>query len=222
MSQTLVRIFRVEDGVLVECEVGSDLVLDHCFLYGDGVFEGIRVYQSKCLLLDAHLTRLERSAALVGIDVPSVQSVADALGNAIGAASFSVDYLRVIATRGTGGLGIKTNTNNQLLVVIAASLQLFESPTIRALVASTPKPRREVLDGSIKSCNYLINVQATREAATSANRRHDSMTRQLSPARPLSRRSTTECVTVPARSITNGCPLPPRRIRCFSVDGACA
>jgi branched-chain amino acid aminotransferase len=82
-------------------------VFDHGLLYGDGVFEGLRFYQRKTFMLEAHLQRLQQSADAIGLQLPySLEQIEEAIGLLIDAYSGDSGYLRLVVTRGEGSLGI--------------------------------------------------------------------------------------------------------------------
>ena len=68
------------NGEYVEKEDAKISVFDHGLLYGDGVFEGIRLYDGCVYKLDEHLERLEHSAKAILLDMPMTREVfADAV-----------------------------------------------------------------------------------------------------------------------------------------------
>ena len=145
-------------------------VMDHGLLYGDGVFEGIRFYAGKPLLLHEHLKRLEDSAAAIALPIPwptekletITRQVIDAYGNTEG-------YIRVIITRGVGSLGINpVSCENPQLIVIADRLEMVADAArktgIRTIISSTRRLPLDGLDPRIKSLNYLNHILAKTEA----------------------------------------------------------
>ncbi|MBV9469272.1 MAG: aminotransferase class IV, partial [Abitibacteriaceae bacterium] len=74
------------NGELVPKEKATVSVFDHGFLYGDGVFEGIRVYNRRIFRHDAHLLRLYRSAKAIMLDIPlSMQEMKRAVEQTVAA-----------------------------------------------------------------------------------------------------------------------------------------
>src|SRR6185295_636988 len=82
-------------------------VFDHGFLYGDGVFEGIRVYDGKIFRLEEHVARLYESARTIELHVPMEQpEMIDAIMRTVAANARPDAYVRVVVSRGPGDLGI--------------------------------------------------------------------------------------------------------------------
>ena len=93
------------NGELVNKEDAMVSVFDHGLLYGDGVFEGIRLYDGCVFKLDEHLERLEYSAKAILLDLPlSRQEFADAVCETCRANNLSNGYVRLVVTRGVGHL----------------------------------------------------------------------------------------------------------------------
>jgi branched-chain amino acid aminotransferase len=89
------------DGAIVPPERAVVSVLDRGFLYGDGLFESLRVYGGRPFARDEHIARLARSAGAIGIalPIPEAQLVAE-LEAAVGASGFDEAYVRITVTRG--------------------------------------------------------------------------------------------------------------------------
>ena len=145
-------------------------VFDHGFLYGDGVFEGIRAYHGHVFRLDEHLRRLERSARLISLKIPMSRArLASIVNQAVQKNKLTDAYIRLLVTRGTGDLGLDPRAcPKPSIIVIAAKLRLFPAKCyeegLRAIIAKTKRNLTEALDPSIKSMNYLNNIQAKIEA----------------------------------------------------------
>jgi branched-chain amino acid aminotransferase len=144
-------------------------IFDHGLLYGDGVFEGIRFYTGRPFRLEAHLARLERSAAAIDLHLPYSR---DALRTAIDAvvtrAGAPDGYLRLLVTRGEGDLGLDPRScKRSTTIVAAAPLRVFEGAGagVAVVVASTRQAPADVVDPRIKSLNYLNRLLARLEAA---------------------------------------------------------
>jgi branched-chain amino acid aminotransferase len=146
-------------------------IFDHGLLYGDGVFEGIRFYGGRPFRLDAHLGRLERSAAAIHLPLAHPRdSLRAAIDAVIAEAGAPDGYLRLIATRGEGDLGLDPRScRDPTTVVAAAPLRAFGGAGgaqfgITAIVASTRQAPPDVIDARIKSLNYLNRLLARIEA----------------------------------------------------------
>jgi branched-chain amino acid aminotransferase len=158
------------DGAVVEGSQARVPVTDHGFLYGDGVFEGMRVYGRRIFRFDDHLSRLTRSARCLGLTIPGgVEAVRRIVIDTARAHGEEDAYLRLIVSRGEGPLGLDpTSCTNPRIVCIADQVRLYPEDKIRngiAMVTSSlRRPAPDVLDPRVKSLNYLNNVLAKQEA----------------------------------------------------------
>ncbi|MDQ1279284.1 MAG: Branched-chain-amino-acid aminotransferase [Thermoproteota archaeon] len=142
-------------------------VFDHGFLYGDGVFEGIRVYDGYVFRLDDHITRLYESSKSIDILVPiSKEEFKKAILGTVRKNKLKDAYLRVIVTRGLGDLGLNpVSCPTPSIIIIADYLApLFEGKNATAIISSTRRNAITALNPMIKSLNYLNNVLARIEA----------------------------------------------------------
>lgn len=141
-------------------------VFDHGLLYGDGVFEGIRVYNRRVFRLRQHIDRLYASAKGLWIEIPMAREALHRLVEDVVAKSgLEEAYIRLLVTRGVGDLGLDPRKcAKPSVIVIVDSIQLW--PTDRyergltALTAATPINHRESLSPRIKSMNYLSHILA--------------------------------------------------------------
>lgn len=158
------------DGSIVPASAAKVSVFDHGFLYGDGVFEGVRFYNGKAFRLPLHLKRLQRSANALQLSIPlTAVALAQAVAELIAASPLSAGYLRIIVTRGVGVLGINPVTCKQpSVIIIADQLQMVSDAQreqgVRAIIASTRRLTPDRLDSRIKSLNYLNAILARMEA----------------------------------------------------------
>jgi branched-chain amino acid aminotransferase len=142
-------------------------VYDHGFLYGDGVFEGIRVYDGYVFKLEEHLNRLYNSAKSIALKIPlSKKEFREAILETIRRNNLKDAYVRVVVTRGYGDLGLNpTKCIKPSVVIITDSMApLYEGINATAIVAATRRNNPDVLDPQIKSLNYLNNILAKIEA----------------------------------------------------------
>ena len=159
--------YRNEIGDARECRI---CVLDHGLLYGDGVFEGIRITGGRVFRLHDHIARLQRSARAIGLELPvRGQALADAILATARANGEAEAYVRVVATRGVGELGVDpASCVEPELFCIVASLRMFREEVrakgLRLLTSWLRRPAADMLDPQIKSLNYLNNVLAKRDA----------------------------------------------------------
>jgi branched-chain amino acid aminotransferase len=158
------------DGALVDKSQAKISVYDHGLLYGDGVFEGIRVYAGKVFELDAHLTRLYDSAKAIRLEIPlSREQFAAAIDQTFKANGFTDCYIRAVVTRGIGNLGIDPKKCANPSVFIIADLisvypkEMYEQG-MAVITASMMRNHPNALSPRVKSLNYLNNVLARIEA----------------------------------------------------------
>lgn len=158
------------DGDIREASEARLPVLDHGLLYGDGVFEGIRVRSGCVFRLDAHLARFADSARAIGLAVPATRAQLEAIVVSVARSLDAKDlYLRLVATRGVGPLGVDPALcTSPALFCIGGRIDLYsEEATLRGLALSTASLRRDpaaAIDPRVKSLNYLGSVLAKREA----------------------------------------------------------
>jgi branched-chain amino acid aminotransferase len=154
-------------------------VFDRGFLYGDSVYEVTRTVAGRPLDLDRHLDRLERSAAAIDMRVPPRVEIVDAIDQTLRVAANAESYLRVIATRGAGDIGLDPAlADRPRLVVIVRPLALPTAEQIKngvdVAIVSVRRNLRRALDPAVKSGNYLNNVLALAEARRT-QRAHESI-----------------------------------------------
>jgi branched-chain amino acid aminotransferase len=145
-------------------------VFDHGLLYGDGVFEGIRVYSGRIFELQAHINRLYESARVIRLDVPMSKDKLSAAVEQTTAANNVIDgYIRLVVTRGVGTLGLNPFTCEQgTIFIIADNIQLYPEELyekgMRIISATTMRSHPLSLPPQVKSLNYLNNILAKIEA----------------------------------------------------------
>lgn len=158
------------NGSLVPVAEATVSVFDHGLLYGDGVFEGIRFYKRRPFRLEEHLERLLDSARAIALTLPlGLDELARAVHETVAAFPGEDGYLRVVATRGPGALGIDPKRCSAPNVfVIADELTMIPQATrergARVIIASTRRLPPDGLDPRIKSLNYLNHILARIEA----------------------------------------------------------
>ncbi len=145
-------------------------VFDHGLLYGDGVFEGIRLYKGCVFKLDEHLERLEMSAKAILLDLPmSRRELSDAVCEACRVNGLSDGYIRLVVTRGVGTLGLShKNCKNPQVIIIADKIALypeeFYTQGLRIITSPTRRINPAALPPMVKSLNYLNNIMAKADA----------------------------------------------------------
>src|SRR5947209_316851 len=145
-------------------------VFDHGLLYGDGIFEGIRVYNGRVVLLEEHLDRLGDSARSICLEIPmTMAEMTKALVETIRQNHLHDGYIRLLVTRGIGNLGLNpTQCKSPSVIIIAATIALYHEDFYRKgltiVTCATRRSNAAALNPAVKSLNYLNNVMARIEA----------------------------------------------------------
>ena len=156
-------------GTLLPKEDAKISVYDHGLLYGDGVFEGIRVYGGKVFLLPDHIRRLFESALAIRLAIPlSPTKMAEAVESTVAANGLKDGYVRLVVTRGSGTLGLDIRrTSSPQVIIIADTISMyppeFYEKGMALVTASTIRNHPNALAARIKSLNYLNNIMAKME-----------------------------------------------------------
>jgi branched-chain amino acid aminotransferase len=158
------------DGQLIDKEHAKISVYDHGLLYGDGVFEGIRVYGGRVFLHKEHIDRLYESALAIRLTIPlDKPQMMRAVEQTVAANGIGDGYVRLVVTRGAGYLGLDVRkTSHPQVIVIADTITLypeeFYQKGLAIITASTLRNHPGALSPRIKSLNYLNNILAKIEA----------------------------------------------------------
>ncbi len=157
-------------GRMVDEQDATVSVFDHGLLYGDGVFEGIRVYNRRAFLLDEHIERLYDSAQAIALRIPMArEGMAKVVLETCKANGLVNGYVRLVVTRGKGTLGLNPYLcDKPEIIIIAADIHLypqeFYDSGLKIATVGTIRNHPEALNPRIKSLNYLNNVLAKIEA----------------------------------------------------------
>jgi branched-chain amino acid aminotransferase len=158
------------DGKLVPKDDAKVSVYDHGLLYGDGVFEGIRVYSGKVFEADAHVRRLYDSAKAIRLDIPYTPAeFKAAIEQTFRANNFTDCYIRAVVTRGAGYLGLSpTKCPRPCAFIIADTITMYPEEMYRngmaIITASVIRNHPNAVPPRVKSLNYLNNILAKIEA----------------------------------------------------------
>jgi branched-chain amino acid aminotransferase len=158
------------NGKLVNQEKAVVSVFDHGLLYGDGVFEGIRIYHGRVFKLNEHIERIFNSAKAIALKMPMTQkALCEAVVKTCKANKLNEGYVRLIVTRGEGSLGLNPYLcKKPQIIIIAAAIQLYPKKLyetgMRVVTVPTVRNHVDALNPRIKSLNYLNNVMAKIEA----------------------------------------------------------
>jgi branched-chain amino acid aminotransferase len=158
------------NGKLYDKNEAKISVYDHGLLYGDGVFEGIRVYNGKVFRLREHVERLYESAKHIYLEIPLTrEQMAEAVVNTVRVNDKRDGYIRLVVTRGGGSLGLdprKTSDPQVIIIVDDISMyppELYENG-LEIVTASIIRNHPDALSPRVKSLNYLNNILAKIEA----------------------------------------------------------
>jgi len=154
------------DGTYKDRATAMVSVFDHGLLYGDGVFEGIRVYGKRVFRLAAHMDRLYDSAKGISLEIPTAKAeFTRIVEEAVARSGLAEAYIRLVVTRGVGDLGLDPRKcARPSLICIVDTISLWPAERYeKGLVcqsAATPIAHRENLSPRIKSLNYLAHILA--------------------------------------------------------------
>lgn len=158
------------DGNLVDSAEAKISVFDHGLLYGDGIFEGIRLYGGNVFRLEEHLERLEYSAKAILLKMPwTRKEISDAVCATCRANGLTDGYIRLVVTRGVGDLGLSPwLCAKPSLFIIADKIALYPKEYydkgLEIVTVPTRRMNPAALSPAIKSLNYLNNIMAKIEA----------------------------------------------------------
>jgi branched-chain amino acid aminotransferase len=158
------------DGQFVDSAEAKISVFDHGLLYGDGIFEGIRLYEGNVFRLDAHLDRLWRSAKAILLTIPiSRREMVEAVCESCRQNGLRDGYIRLVVTRGVGDLGLAPwLCAKPSVFIIADKIALYPPEYYTSGLSIVTVPTRRVgpaaLPPMVKSLNYLNNILAKIEA----------------------------------------------------------
>ncbi len=159
------------DGAFVDKDDAKISVFDHGLLYGDGIFEGIRVYKKCIYRFDEHLERLWYSAKDILLTIPyTVEEMKDAICESCRVNGIEDGYIRLLVTRGKGDLGLSpTSCPRASVIIIADTIRLYPeehySEGLSIVTVPTRRSGPAALNPAVKSLNYLNNILAKMEAA---------------------------------------------------------
>ncbi len=158
------------DGTLYPKDEAKVSVFDHGFLYGDGVFEGIRAYAGRVFRLEEHLRRLYDSAKAIMLQIPlDMDAMRRVVVETCARNGIEDGYIRLVVSRGRGDLGLDPRKCATATVVcIADTIALYPAELyttgMRVMTVPTRRSGVENLNPRIKSLNYLNNILAKIEA----------------------------------------------------------
>jgi branched-chain amino acid aminotransferase len=152
------------NGKFVSKEDAKISVYDHGFLYGDGIFEGIRIYNGNIFKCKEHLDRLYDSAKSIMLEIPlSYEEMQQALIEAVNKNGLRNGYIRLVVSRGDGNLGLDPRRCPKAnVIIIVEQLAIYSEDDYRnglkIVSVSTRRNVPDALNPKIKSLNYLNNI----------------------------------------------------------------
>jgi len=158
------------NGNLVPRAEAKVSVYDHGLLYGDGVFEGIRIYGGRVLKLRTHLERLYDSALSIHLTVPyTIDQLDRAVRETVVANDRQDGYIRLVVTRGVGSLGVNPiQCHDPATFIIIDDIEVYPRESyekgLTIITAATVQKHPGSLSSKVKSLNYLTNMMAKLEA----------------------------------------------------------
>ena len=158
------------DGKYVPEEEATVSVFDHGVLYGDGVFEGIRIYNGRIFRCEEHIDRLFNAAKAIMLNIPlTKEEMTNVLLETCRKNDLKDGYIRLVVTRGKGDLGLNPKSCKVATVFcIAGDITLYpEEMYTKGMPIITSVQRRNkatIVDPQVKSLNYLNNILAKIEA----------------------------------------------------------
>lgn len=158
------------NGKFVDEEDARVSVFDHGYLYGDGVFEGIRAYYNSVFRLKEHVDRLFDSAQAIGLKVPLTKAeMAEVILETCRQNNLRDAYIRPVISRGKGDLGLDpVNCGTPTVVCIASNISLYPDEMyengLEVITVPTRRNGPEGVNPRIKSLNYINNIMAKMEA----------------------------------------------------------
>ena len=158
------------DGEFYKKDEAKVSVFDHGYLYGDGVFEGIRAYNGRVFRCEEHIDRLYDAAKAIALEIPMTkEELIEAMLATIRKNQLRDCYIRLVVSRGKGDLGVNPNKcKRPTIVIITDKIEMYPPEMykkgMKAITASTRRNMPGVLDPQIKSLNYLNNILAKIDA----------------------------------------------------------
>jgi branched-chain amino acid aminotransferase len=158
------------DGNLVDESEAKISVFDHGLLYGDGIFEGIRFYNGRVFRLEEHIHRFFDSAKAILLKLPYTEAeICKFVCDTTKANGLQDGYIRLVATRGVGKMGLNPFLcTTPSMFIISSKIQLYPAETYKdglaIITCATRRPAPAALMPQVKSLNYLNNIMAKIEA----------------------------------------------------------
>lgn len=166
------EIFVYVNGEYLRKSEAMVSVFDRGILYGDGFFEGIRVYNGKIFMEKSHVDRFFDSAKYTNISLNySKEDISVIMNKLIEMNSIKDGYIRLVATRGSYNLGLTPPDSSLVrptLICIASNIKLYDDKYylngVSTIISSFIRISPSMFDVQCKSLNYMTNILARMEA----------------------------------------------------------
>ncbi len=158
------------NGKIMPSKEAAISVYDHGFLYGDGIYETMRIYDGVVFKIDEHIKRLFRSASLIGLTIPlNTDQIKIAIYETLIANALKNAYVRLTISRGRGSIGLDPDLCSEPTIVIFVQKlrkypNAFYKNGINLIISDIKRNLKEAIDPRIKSLNFLNNILAKIEA----------------------------------------------------------
>ncbi|MEM4699573.1 MAG: branched-chain-amino-acid transaminase [Candidatus Nezhaarchaeales archaeon] len=158
------------DGRLYPASEAKISVYDHGLLYGDGVFEGVRVYDGLVFKLREHIDRMYESAKVIKLDIPMTkEEMVRAVVEVLRVNKIRDGYVRIVVTRGVGDLGLDPRKcRRPTVIIIADRIQIYDQEAreggLKAIISSVRRDSVDATSHEAKTLNYLNSILAKIEA----------------------------------------------------------
>lgn len=145
-------------------------VFDHGFLYGDGIYETLRVYNRVVFKIDEHIERLFRSASMISLKIAqSADEIKRAVYKTIRANRQNNAYIRISISRGTGPIGLDPELcPKPTFVIISRPFKEYPKEYyekgVKIAIVNVRRNFKGALNPQIKSLNFLNNILAKIES----------------------------------------------------------
>jgi branched-chain amino acid aminotransferase len=153
------------NGKVVHASEAVVSLFDRGFLYGDGIYETLRVYQGKPFMLDAHIERMAKGCSAISLAMPAQETIKQGVYSVLEANSLKDAYLRITVTRGpTGQMWYDIRAEQPTVVIFAKP---YTAPDfglgVRLIVSRFRTDERSPLSG-VKQIGILPKIMARLEA----------------------------------------------------------
>ncbi len=145
-------------------------IFDHGFMYGDGIFEGMRLFDGGLFRPRDHLARLQRSARTIGMEAPDPDELLGIITEVVRRSDLHDAHIRPIVTRGPGGPGIDPRSCEATSLIVSAYPfpPFLGAEPIRLMTSAIARKAPRSLGAHVKSLNYLDGIMAKQQAIACA------------------------------------------------------